>query len=247
VNRNNGNIAMGIEFRAHLQTKPIMEYDITMVEIEDLIPHEMTIDEELEHFKDEIVIDGTIFYPILVDKESLVILDGHHRQAGLTQLGYKNIPVVYLNYMDDSIVQLGTWFPLVDRNPDDVVKELEKHGLHIVEGVSFDACKKLLKKREISAIIGNEDKMYHAVGEREEIFKIVREQWLEDIRYYDYDKYCIRDARDNKTAIISWPYRKQEILDKVKDGWIFYPKTTRHILTYRQKRCDMPLTNLNRL
>ncbi|MHA2250142.1 MAG: hypothetical protein ACXAD7_07260 [Candidatus Kariarchaeaceae archaeon] len=238
---------MGIEFRAHLQTKPIMEYDINMVELEELIPHEMTIAEELEHFKEGIVIDGTIFYPILVDKESQVILDGHHRQAGLIQLGYKNIPVVYLNYLDDSIVQLATWFPLVDRNPDDVVKELAKNGLQIEEGVSYDACKKLLENREITAIIGNEDKMYHAVGEREEIFKIVREQWLEGIRYYDYDKYCIRDARDDKTAIISWPYRKREILDKVKEGIIFYPKTTRHILTYRQKRCDIPLTNLNRL
>ena len=44
--------------------------------------------------------------PILVDKQTGVILDGHHRHAVAESLGLKRIAVIAINYLDDDSIHL---------------------------------------------------------------------------------------------------------------------------------------------
>jgi hypothetical protein len=48
--------------------------------------------------------DGMLKKPILVDKNTLTILDGHHRLNVLKKLGLRKIPVVLVDYYDPHIV-----------------------------------------------------------------------------------------------------------------------------------------------
>ena len=76
---------------------------IEIIAIEKLKPHEQTIPENLEKIKSQILNDGYLINPIIVDRESLVILDGHHRAEVLKLLGYRNIQAYIVDYFDKGI------------------------------------------------------------------------------------------------------------------------------------------------
>ena len=42
--------------------------------------------------------DKVLKKPIIVDKNTNVVLDGHHRLIALKELGCKKIPVIFVNY-----------------------------------------------------------------------------------------------------------------------------------------------------
>ncbi|MDH5646804.1 MAG: hypothetical protein OEZ01_12390, partial [Candidatus Heimdallarchaeota archaeon] len=86
--------------------------------------------------------------------------------------------------------------------------------------------------------------LYNIIGERELVFHIIREKWLEGILYADNAEISLKHAGPSKTAIISWSYSKREILDFVLGGDIFLPKTTRHELKYLVGKCNVPLGSL---
>lgn len=74
----------------------------------DLKPHEDIIKSRLN----ETIIsvrETRSIVPIIVDEKSLLVIDGHHRREALLVLGYRNIPVYYVNYLDSSI-SVGVWY-----------------------------------------------------------------------------------------------------------------------------------------
>lgn len=58
--------------------------------------------------------------PILVERNSLAIMDGHHRTAAALKLNLKKVPVVKLSY-DDSRVLLSGWKPGEIFSPEDII------------------------------------------------------------------------------------------------------------------------------
>jgi len=46
--------------------------------------------------------------PIIVDKQYLVVLDGHHRLNICKQLGLSKIPCVFVDYLNDSKIKVTT-------------------------------------------------------------------------------------------------------------------------------------------
>ncbi|MCH8519249.1 MAG: hypothetical protein LAT82_00650 [Nanoarchaeota archaeon] len=77
-----------------------MSFEI--VEIDALLPHEEVDFENYEVVSAGIAENNVIERAIIIDKKSNVILDGHHRYSVLLDLGCKFIPVVYVNYVQDS-------------------------------------------------------------------------------------------------------------------------------------------------
>ena len=71
--------------------------------IEELREHEEIRPDYLEALKDEILGDGILKMPICIDKETCVILDGHHRLQALRRLGCKKIPCVLVDYQSPDI------------------------------------------------------------------------------------------------------------------------------------------------
>ena len=77
--------------------------DICLVDLEELREHEEIRPDYLEELKNEILCDGILKMPIAVDKETYIILDGHHRLHALRRIGCKKIPVILFDYQSPEI------------------------------------------------------------------------------------------------------------------------------------------------
>lgn len=92
--------------------------DYAIVEIGKLKEHEEINKNRLEQLKNEIISDEILKNPIVVDKKTNVILDGHHRFNALKELDYEKIPVIFVDYQSPKI-QVRAW-----RNGEKITKDL---------------------------------------------------------------------------------------------------------------------------
>ncbi|MFA5926473.1 MAG: ParB N-terminal domain-containing protein [Parcubacteria group bacterium] len=76
---------------------------IRIIPIKKLKPHEQTDKKNLERIKNDIHKTGCISNPVVVERDNLVILDGHHRTKALQLLGCTEIPVYLVDYFNDEI------------------------------------------------------------------------------------------------------------------------------------------------
>jgi hypothetical protein len=79
-------------------------YSFALVDDKALAAHENVDVDRVAELTREIARDGVIKYPIIVDINSMVILDGHHRVRALMALGCHFIPAYLLDYYNDTIV-----------------------------------------------------------------------------------------------------------------------------------------------
>lgn len=76
---------------------------IMLVDIHTLKCHEKVDKDRLGKLQKEIEANGTIYKPIIVDRRSHVILDGHHRYTVLKHLGVKKMPVYFVDYFSADV------------------------------------------------------------------------------------------------------------------------------------------------
>jgi ParB-like chromosome segregation protein Spo0J len=89
-----------------------------------LKPHEDVVEGRVRELADQILLDGFIRYPILVDSKTLVVLDGHHRLVAAKLLGLRFIPAILVDY-DGDCVSVSSW-----RDGVTVTKDMVRgHGL----------------------------------------------------------------------------------------------------------------------
>lgn len=80
---------------------------IKIVRIKNLKPHEKTNKLRLAEVKALIKKSKLFIEPIIIDGKHFIILDGHHRTRVLTELGYKNIPALVVDYSNPRIKVLS--------------------------------------------------------------------------------------------------------------------------------------------
>ena len=78
-------------------------FQISVIELEKLREHEGVDPRYLKELEEEIRSDGILKFAIAVDKNTNVILDGHHRLNALKKIGCKRIPVVFVDYNSPAI------------------------------------------------------------------------------------------------------------------------------------------------
>jgi ParB-like chromosome segregation protein Spo0J len=81
---------------------------ISIIEIENLKMHEMVVERHVIELREEIIRDGVLKRPIVVDSNTMVVLDGHHRLCALRDLGYRKVPVIFVDYSSPDI-QVEGW------------------------------------------------------------------------------------------------------------------------------------------
>jgi ParB-like chromosome segregation protein Spo0J len=79
-----------------------------IVEIDKLKIHEKVDFLRLDKLMKEIKKDGVLKKPIVVDKKTYVVLDGHHRLEALKRLGLRKIPVIFVNY-SSPLIKVLSW------------------------------------------------------------------------------------------------------------------------------------------
>ena len=77
--------------------------EYAIVEIDKLKEHEEVNREHSERLKNEILSEGVLKKSIAVDRNTNVVLDGHHRLRALKELGYTKIPAVLVDYKSPKI------------------------------------------------------------------------------------------------------------------------------------------------
>lgn len=81
--------------------------NVELGEISKLKPHELIDKGNSLRIKGSLINEG-IKLPIVVDENSNIILDGHHRYNIFKELNLKVIPVYYVDYFDKKII-VDSW------------------------------------------------------------------------------------------------------------------------------------------
>jgi len=81
---------------------------VSLIDLSKLKEHEKIDKNHLTKIKHLIENSGVFKEPIIVDKNNLVILDGHHRFNSCKQLGLTKIPCITVDYMNDLKIKVVT-------------------------------------------------------------------------------------------------------------------------------------------
>jgi len=82
--------------------------DVTLIGLDELKEHENVEPTHLKEIRNQILRDGVLKNPIVVDRNTKIILDGHFRFNALRQLGCSKIPVFFVDY-NSQYIQVEGW------------------------------------------------------------------------------------------------------------------------------------------
>lgn len=85
----------------------VMHPDIKLVDIDELRPHEHVDPKRVDEIAGSIRAIG-LQYPIVADRKTKIILDGHHRYNAFRKMNINKIPVYYMDYEDRRII-VDSW------------------------------------------------------------------------------------------------------------------------------------------
>lgn len=85
------------------------EEDIVLVPLEWLKPHEEVKERNRDKLLEMTKRWGGYTKPLIVDKHTGAILDGHHRHSVGQLLGLKRVPAICIDYLRDDDVQVDVW------------------------------------------------------------------------------------------------------------------------------------------
>lgn len=85
-----------------MKKKPHLKFKI--INIDSIIPHEEFNQEAVDGLCEEIKCSEAFTHPVLVDKKTGLLIDGHHRYNAMRNLGAKTIPAYLVNYSCPNLV-----------------------------------------------------------------------------------------------------------------------------------------------
>ncbi len=245
-----GGSKMGVE-KVPKYDIPTKKVDYVFIELDRMKPHEQLVQKELEDFIESVTGSGIFWKPMLLAKipgtEDYLIVDGHHRWAGLQKLGAKRAPSVILDYFSDD-VKVYTWYPAFKGNLEEVLERLREEGLKVIEDP--DAEEKAESGEVAFAIVGEKSFVVPGSLEEQKIVSRVLDEMNQEgkieLIYYGLKE----DARDDMArgeidyVFIRKAPTKGEVMELVKRGEMYSPKTTRHVLPFNPDKIDVKLEEL---
>ena len=230
---------------------------IALVDITKLHDHEEIKQDYLKELTKEIKKDKELRCPLIVDKYSHVVLDGHHRFCALKNLGCKTAPSHIVDYYNPSI-KVESWHPVIKskREVKAIFKSLGNSGFTI-DKVANERILKVLVEAEqacIGMITKNEKEDYFIAKGEAKTYKdameciekgLKTEGFRKELDYVGDEKEVEVILKSKKASMIIYVPKvtKDEVIQTGTSGKPFPAKTTRHILPER-KQYPVPLSNL---
>ena len=225
---------------------------LKIVDINSLFLHEETIPEMLEKLAAEIRMDEALRHPVIVDKESFVVLDGMHRVAALKLLSCRRIPVCLVNYKSPSI-SVGAWYRTITAANnyliDKMLEEMSSLGFDI-ERVDLEPDDKIGKNDIVAAIKTRENTylIYHSFKNLKEAYDYIKliENRLKQSNFkvnYDTEADSFKKLKEGivDAVLLTPKLSKDEIVKTALSGEVFAHKATRHIIPARPLYVNVPL------
>jgi hypothetical protein len=235
----------------YIISHPKLVLEITLEEIKRLYIHEETIPKLVECLFNEFK-QNNCKHPVIVDKETFVVLDGIHRIIALQRLGYKLVPVCLVNYNNPNIT-LGSWFRTIEigtKRVENVLKSLRKLG-YSLKKIKDNEMKKKIRDKEIIFGIVTSKKSYGIpgkIGSIKEVYENISqlERNLRSAGYtigYETEGEAINKVKSNEAlaAIIAPQITKREVILAALSGEKFIPKSTRHMIPARPLFVNVPI------
>ncbi len=237
----------------YIISHPKIELEIKLERVDRLHIHEEIIPSVVEQLSKDVKKDGHVKHPIIVDKKTLVVLDGMHRVAVIEHLGYELIPVCLVDYENPNII-VGSWFRTVEDKEKDIVETIKQLG-HELEECTIDEAKEKISRREAATGVITSEKCYAILKEVEslkEAYEFIKklEQELSSAGYkigYNTEKDAIDSVKSGEilATIIAPRITKKDVVEVALAGEVFVHKTTRHIIPARPLFVNIPLEWLN--
>ncbi len=245
---------------------PGLELQLGLEDLSKVRIHEEIIPEMLEELVSEIKSSSVVRNPVIVDLNSLVVLDGMHRVAALKKMGCRYLPVCLLDYQSSN-VRVGCWYRTIrgEVGESRFLDLFRLMGLSAEPGPS-ETASRALEERQATAALLTKDACYLLKGEgsgiRESyawVKRIERTLGEEGLRVdYENELDAVQRARSGEVAatLMVPVVRKDEIIEAALSDNVFAHKTTRHVLSTRPMHVDVslgwlkgdrPLEELNRM
>lgn len=224
--------------------------EIVLVELEGLNLHEEVDPGVLRRLLREIEEDGALWCPVIVDRESMVVLDGTHRVNVLRTLGCKYVCAYFVDYSDPEI-GVERWFRAVTEHlpkekVEEVVEALDMVLIPLDPSKVNDVSYPVLRLRDgrSFALTPRPDSM-HSYGALRSF-----ERRLEATGYgIDYETETDAEEkliRSSISAVLQPPsIEKEQVVSSAVQGHALNCKSTRHVIPGRPVGLDVPLTLLN--
>ncbi len=231
---------------------PIKRVEPVMIDIDKMLPHEEIVSKRLEDLMDFIKKLDAVDMPLIIapipGTDKYLIVDGHHRWAALKELGAKKAPSIIIDYFDNR-VKLYTWYPAFSGDLEIFLKKLKE------EGINYSTCKsgdidKLIEEKDYAFIlIGRGDIciiIYGGIEGQKKVSHILDRlnvEGLIKLAYYGLKEDALRDLekREIDYLLLRKIPSKEEVMEIVRKGEVFSPKTTRHVLPYIPDKTYTPL------
>jgi hypothetical protein len=217
--------------------------EIRLEEIEKLHIHEEVIPDTLRLLTDEIRSENYLKHPVIVDSNTLVVLDGMHRLAATKKLGCHFIPVCLVDYENPHIT-VGCWHRVVN-HPSGLNKLVESVGElgFAVEKCQKEKARKLVNERKNTISIISKSMCFAVYGPQ----KTIKETYdaIKQIESrlrsegcsigYETDSDAQEMVSSGKAlSMFMVPnVSKNDVVTVALKGEVFAHKTTRHVIPVR--------------
>jgi hypothetical protein len=246
--------------------------DLRLVPTEALILHEHADEKRVARLEARLRADGYLKNPPIVaplpGTERYVVLDGANRTSAVKRAGYPHILVQLVDYKSDH-VQLNTWNHLVTgRAPATFLAEIRGVEGLVVEPASSSNARALLKARTIvayvvtpspsgeigstiSSVNGPASNRNHTAHTSTELLNAMVDTYKSDpsvvihrVNTDDLDE--LSDYYDNMSGLVVFPpYTPDDILALAGAGTKVPTGITRHVISPRALRVNVPITLLS--
>lgn len=218
---------------------------ITLKKTSDLNPHEETVAGDLEKLVSALQENPVLRHPIIADWRTGIVLDGTHRLAAIKQLRCNFIPSALVDY-DDPKITIERWFRRFSAtNLQNLETDLRRLN---PRKVSIEECEEGLSKRRWCATVENPKSHLAFPARSEDPYQMVQDSHIIEITarkqgaVITYQDNKDLEARDSGSLVMSTiKIEKDEIVNVVKEGKLFPPKSTRHLVPSRPLGGGVPI------
>jgi hypothetical protein len=226
---------------------------ITVLEISSLHLHEEVIPELLDRLVETISRDAVLKHPIIVDRKTLVVLDGMHRVAALERLDCKKIPVCLVDY-ENPAVNVGCWYRTIkgSTEPDDLNVQIRRLGNTVEEAENLNEAS--IGVSPIIAALKVDGKAFlirSPFRSFKEAYKIIEqiENRLKEAGFkigYETETDALRklEGREVDAVLLTPRVTKEAVIETALSGEVFTFKATRHVIPARPLFLNVPLSLL---
>ncbi|MDG6985208.1 MAG: hypothetical protein JRM73_00485 [Nitrososphaerota archaeon] len=216
-----------------------------------LLPHEEVIPRHVQQVAAEMARDKIQRDPIIIERESAVVLDGMHRLAAFRELKIENAVCCSVEYSSTS-VSLGRWARVYGmKEGDRVTDALAEVGgtkrANLAEAFSA------LDRRDASFAVLTPDAAFLSDGKQghEHIVSSVaaldrmaeRRGWERGFVSEDEVDVPLQDPR--KVVVLLRRLTKEDVVSAARSGRLFPCKTSMHAIDPRPVAVDFPIAELN--